>query len=84
MPWVLFAAAVAGLLVAFKTTSVGLLVVSLLLSFLLAMVGVVQLLAQRVASRTRNEATMIDPVALAQLRRQAQMASAQSTPPPSA
>ncbi len=82
MPWILFAAAVGALLVAFKTTSVGLLVVCLLLSFLLAMVGVVQLLARRVASRSRSEATMIDPVALEQLRRQAQMASAQGTPPP--
>lgn len=74
MPWILLAAAVAALIVAFKTSSVGLLVVCLLLSLGLGLAGLVQLLAQRVASRARDEAAMIDPVALAKLRSQAQAA----------
>ena len=72
MPWILLAAAVVALIVAFKTTSVGLLALCLLLSFGLSMAAVVQLLAQRVASRSRDEGAMIDPVALAQLRSRAQ------------
>lgn len=75
MPWILFAAALAALMVAFKTASVGWLVVWLLVSFLLAMTGLLQLLAQRVASRSRNEAMMIDPVAMEQLRQQARAAN---------
>lgn len=79
MPWILFGAALAALIVAFKTSSVGLLVVCLLLSFVLGVAGLVQLLAQRVASRTRDEASMIDPVALEQLRRQARAGKADGT-----
>lgn len=70
MPWILFAAAIAALIAAFQTASVGLLVVCLLLSFGLAITGLVKLLAQRVASRSRDEAAMINPVALEELRRQ--------------
>lgn len=72
MPWILLAAAVVALIVAFKTTSVGVLALCLLLSFGLALAALVQLLAQRVASRTRSEGAMIDPVALAQLRSKTQ------------
>lgn len=72
MPWILLAAAAAALIVAFKTTSVGLLALCLLLSFGLSVAGLVQLLARRVASRSRDEGAMIDPVALAQLRSKAQ------------
>ena len=82
MPWILLAAAVAALMVAFKTASVGWLVVWLLLSFALAMAGLLQLLAQRVASRSRNEATMIDPVAMEQLRQQARSANPDNTAAP--
>lgn len=79
MPWILFGAALAALIVAFKTSSVGLLVVCLLLSFVLGVAGLVQLLARRVASRTRDEASMIDPAALEQLRRQARAGKADGT-----
>lgn len=81
MPWILFAAAIAALIAAFKTASVGLLLVCLLLSFGLAIAGLVQLLAQRVASRSRDEATMIDPVALEQLRRQSRATDSGNSAP---
>ncbi|WP_222566102.1 hypothetical protein [Novilysobacter antarcticus] len=82
MPWILLAAAVVALIGAFKTTSVGVLALCLLLSFGLAVTALVQLLARRVAERTRDERTMIDPVVLAQLRSQVQTdAPAERAPP---
>lgn len=81
MPWILFAGAVAALITAFRTASVGLLVICLLLSFGLAMAGLVQLLAQRVASRSRDDAAMIDPVALEHFRRQARSAEPTGSAP---
>jgi hypothetical protein len=69
--WFFLILAVAALAVAFKTTSVALLVVCLLLAFVLILAWVLALLAQRVASRSRDEAMMLDPEELRRLREQA-------------
>ena len=71
MPWLFLILAVAALAVAFKTTSVALLVVCLLVAFVLILAWVLVLLGQRVESRSRNEALMLDPEELRLLREQA-------------
>jgi ABC-type transport system involved in cytochrome bd biosynthesis fused ATPase/permease subunit len=72
MPWLFLILAVVALAVAFKTTSVALLVVCLLAAFALIVAWVLALLAQRVDSRSRNEAMMLDPEELRRLREQAE------------
>ena len=72
MPWLLIVLAVAALAVAFKTTSVALLMVCLLAAFALILAWVLTLLGQRVESRRRNEAMMLDPEELRRLREQAE------------
>ncbi len=71
MPWLLFLLAVAALVVAFRTTSIALLLVCLLAAFVLALTGVMQLLARRVDSRSRDEGLLLDPDELRRLREQA-------------
>ena len=85
MPWLFLILALAALSVAFKTTSVALLVVCLLVAIALILAWVLMLLGQRVESRSRDEAMMLDPVELRRLREQAEArklaaANAQSDP----
>ena len=84
MPWLFLILAVAALAVAFKTTSVALLVLCLLAAFALILAWVLMLLGQRVDSRSRNESMMLDPDELRRLREQAEARkladSAQSDP----
>ena len=85
MPWVYLLLAIAGFVVAFKTTSVALALVCLLLALGLMLAWVLALLAQRVGSRSRDESTMLDPVELRRLREQAEARRAGSSaagPPP--
>ncbi|MGH8083701.1 MAG: hypothetical protein ACREPV_00290 [Lysobacter sp.] len=79
MPWLLFLFAVAALLVAFKTTSMALLLVCLLAALILIVAGVMQLLARRIDSRSRDAGLMLDPDELRRLREQAD-ARAQAGP----
>ena len=72
MHWLYLLLAVAALAVAFKTTSIAVLVVCLLAALGLVLAWVMSLLAQRVDSRSRNEAMMIDPAELRRLREQAE------------
>lgn len=72
MPWLFLLLAVAALAVAFNTTSVALLMVCLLVAFVLILAWVLMLLGQRVDSRSRNEAMMLDPEELRRLREQAE------------
>lgn len=72
MPWLFLILAVAALAVAFNTTSVALLMVCLLAAFVLILAWVLILLGQRVESRSRNEAMMLDPEELRRLREQAE------------
>ena len=73
MPWLLFLLAAAALAVAFFTTSMALGVVCLLASLGLLIAGVMKLLADRVGTRSRDEAAMIDPAELRRLREQAEV-----------
>lgn len=72
MPWLFLILAVAALAVAFKTTSVALLMICLLAAFALTVAWVLTLLGQRVDSRSRDEAMMLDPEELRRLREQAE------------
>lgn len=72
MPWLFLILAVAALAVAFKTTSVALLMICLLAAFGLVVAWVLTLLGQRVESRSRDESMMLDPQELRRLREQAE------------
>lgn len=72
MPWLYLLVALAALAVAFKTTSVALLLLCLLVAFGAMLAWVVGLLARRVGNRSRDETMMIDPVELHRLREQAE------------
>ena len=80
MPWIYLLLAVAGFIVAFKTTSMALAIVCLLAALGLMLAWVLALLAQRVGSRARDEATMLDPVELRRLREQAEARRAGGPP----
>lgn len=72
IPWLFFLLALAALAVAFKTTSVALLAVCLIIGLGLTLAGVVRLFAQRIESRSRDEGLMLDPEELRRLREQAE------------
>lgn len=72
MSWVFLLLAITALAVAFKTTSVLLAALCLLAALGLLVAWVMGLLAQRVGSRSRDEATMLDPQELRRLREQAE------------
>lgn len=86
MSWVFLLLAIAAFAVAFKTTSVALAVLCLLAALGLLLAWALGLLAQRVGSRTRDDAVMLDPQELRRLREQAEARRAAVTPsePPSA
>ena len=71
MPWLFLILAVAALAVAFKTTSVAVLMVCLLAAFVLILGWALALLGRRVESRSRDESMMLDPDELRRLREQA-------------
>lgn len=72
MPWLYLVVALAALAVAFNTTSVALVMLSLLVALLAVVAWVMGLLAQRVGSRSRDELMMVDPAELHRLREQAE------------
>lgn len=80
MAWLFLILAVAALAVAFKTTSVALLVTCLLLAFALILAFVLKLLSERVDSRSGNEAMMLDPDELRRLREQAEARKLAASP----
>lgn len=84
MPWILFALALAALVVAFKTTSIALLMICLIVAFGLTVAAMMQLFAQRISSRGRDESLMLDPEELRRLREQAEarrLAATRAEPP---
>ena len=86
MPWVFLLLAIVAFAVAFKTTSVALLALCLLVALGLLLAWVLGLLAQRVGSRSRDEAMLLDPQELRRLREQAEARRAEVPPlqpPPS-
>jgi hypothetical protein len=84
MPWVYLLLALAAFAIAFKTTSLALAAVCLLVALALLVAWTLALLAQRVGSRSRDEAQLIDPQELRRLREQAEARRAQSTQEPPA
>jgi hypothetical protein len=84
MPWVYLVLALAAFAIAFKTTSLALAAVCLLGALALLVAWTLALLAQRVGSRSRDEAQLIDPQELRRLREQAEARRAQSTQEPPA
>ena len=85
MPWIYLLLAVAALAVAFKTTSMALLVLCLLAALGLVLAWLLAMHAQRVGSRSRDESLMLDPQELRRLREQAEARQAtalgQARPP---
>jgi uncharacterized membrane protein len=82
MPWLYLLLALAAFAVAFKTTSVAVLVISLLIALGLMLAWVLALLAQRVGSRSRDTAMMIDADELRRLRAQAEARRSSGQHPP--
>ena len=70
--WVYLLLAFGALAVAFKTASVGVMAVCLLVALGLILAWVMALLAQRIGSRSRSEHAMIDADELRRLREQAE------------
>jgi hypothetical protein len=81
MPWIYLLLAIAALVVAFKTTSMTLLVLCLLAALGLLLAWMLSMLAQRVGSRSRDESLMLDPQELRRLREQAEARQTQTRPP---
>ena len=80
-PWLFLLLGVAALVAAFKTTSVGALVLCLVAALVLLSAWIVGWLSQRVGNRTRDESQLVDPVELHRLREQAQARREQATRP---
>ncbi len=80
MPWVFLLLAIAALAVAFKTTSVALVVVCLLAALALLAAWMFGLLARRVGARTRDQAMLLDPQELRRLREEAEARRATAPP----
>ena len=81
MHWIYLLLAVVALAIAFKTASLALMGICLLAALGLLVAWALGLLAQRVGSRTRDEAALIDPQELRRLREQAEARRAQAPPP---
>lgn len=72
MHWVFLLLALGALAVAFKTSSVGLMALCLLVALAFILAFVLKLAAQRIGSRARDEQLMLDPGELRRLREQAE------------
>ena len=79
-PWLFLLLGVAALVAAFKTTSVGVLVLCLIAALVLLSAWIVGWLSQRVGNRTRDESQLVDPVELHRLREQAQVRRERAAP----
>ncbi len=84
MPWVYLLLALVAMAIAFKTTSLALAAICLLAALGLLVAWTLGLLAQRVGSRSRDEAMLLDPQELRRLREQAEARRAQAPPEPPA
>lgn len=80
MPWLYLVLAVVAMAIAFKTTSVAVLVVCLLTALGLAIAWLMAFLAERIESRSSSPAMLIDPVELQRLREQAEARRATAGP----
>ncbi|WP_159016905.1 hypothetical protein [Cognatiluteimonas profundi] len=84
MPWVYLLLALVAMAIAFKTTSLALAAICLLAALGLLVAWTLGLLAQRVGSRSRDEAMLLDPQELRRLREQAEARRTQAPPEPPA
>jgi hypothetical protein len=75
MPWVYFAISAACFAVAFRTHSLGLAALTLLLALGFLLAGALSLVSARIQSRSQNTAAMIGPEQAAAIRRRS------ATPP---
>jgi hypothetical protein len=71
MPWVYFAISAACFAVAFRTHSLGLAALTLLLALGFLLAGALSLISARIQSRAQNTAAMIGPEQAAAIRRRA-------------
>ncbi len=72
MHWLFLLLAFAALMVAFKTTSSGLMALFLLVALVLFVMWLAGLYAARMAGRSRDESMIIDPAELYRLRKEAE------------
>lgn len=72
MPWLYLLLAAGAFAAAFKTTSVALLSLALLVGLVLMLASMLGFLAARVDSRTGNSALLVDPAEVRRLREQAE------------
>lgn len=72
MPWLFLLLALAAFAIAMTTSSMALAVACILAALALLVVWIMGLMAQRVGTRARDEAMMIDPEELRRLREQAE------------
>ena len=82
MYWLYMFRAIAALLLALKTTSSGVMVLCMLVALALLVLWLAGLYSARMAGRSRDPSTMIDPAELRRLREQAEArkAAANTTP----
>jgi hypothetical protein len=71
MPWIYLLLSAGALVLAFRTSSFGLMAVALLAALGLLVAFALSFLAQRIGSRSRDESVMLDPAELRRLREQA-------------
>lgn len=84
MHWLYLLLAFVAMVVAIKTTSTGLMVLCMLAALVLLVLWLAGLYATRMAGRSRDPSTMIDPAELRRLREQAEArkAAASDAEPP--
>lgn len=80
LPWLYLLFAAVALAVAFKTSSIALAILCLLVALVLGGAWLLGLLAQRVGNRSRDTQMMIDPQELRRLREQAEARRAAASP----
>jgi hypothetical protein len=80
LPWLYLLLAAVALAVAFKTSSIALAILCLLVALVLTGAWLLGLLAQRVGNRSRDAQMMIDPQELRRLREQAEARRAAAAP----
>lgn len=84
MPWLFLLLALGALAVAFKTTSMALMLLCLVVSLGLIIAWIMALLAQRLGARSRDADVVLDPAELRRLQEQAEArrAAAVANEPP--
>lgn len=69
MPWVYFGLSMACFVVVFRTLSLGLAAIALLVALLLMLLGTLALVSARISSRSRSAAALLGPEQIAAIKR---------------